>query len=61
MDVAPEQRHVADDFAEFNGAQSDLAGLAKDSVGSANWEPARQGDRSVPSDVIVHYRFNPRH
>jgi hypothetical protein len=52
---------VADDFAEFNGAQSDLAGLAKDSVGSANWEPARQGDRSVPSDVIVHYRFNPRH
>ena len=46
----------------LNGPEksSELAILALNSAGSSSWEPAHQGDRIVPSDVIVHYRFEPR-
>jgi outer membrane biosynthesis protein TonB len=38
---------------------SDLASAALNNAGATSWEPARQGERSVSSDVIVHYRFSP--
>jgi outer membrane biosynthesis protein TonB len=41
------------------GAGTGLAMLAADTAGSVPWEPARSGDRNVPMDVVVHYRFNP--
>ena len=43
-----------------NSVRSDLASLAANSAAGISWEPAREGDRSIPSDVIVHYRFRPR-
>ena len=44
----------------LNGSKSsELATLALNSAGAGSWEPAHQGDRIVPSDVIVHYRFDP--
>jgi hypothetical protein len=44
----------------LNGARSELASLAADTAQAASWEPAHEGERSVSSDVIVHYRFRPR-
>jgi len=43
------------------GAQTELGMLAADTVRSALWKPARVGDRNVPMEVVVHYRFNPGH
>ncbi len=43
----------------LNGSKSDFANLAADSAQTTSWEPAKQGDRTVSSDVIVHYRFSP--
>jgi hypothetical protein len=43
----------------LNGAGTDFASLAVNNAGTASWEPAHEGDRRVPSDVIVHYRFSP--
>jgi outer membrane biosynthesis protein TonB len=43
----------------LNGGNSMLANLAANTAETTSWEPAKQGDRSVSSDVIVHYRFSP--
>ena len=43
----------------LNGGKSQFASLAANSAETTSWEPARQGDRTVSSDVIVHYRFSP--
>jgi hypothetical protein len=43
----------------LNGGQSQFATLAANTAEATSWEPARQGDRTVSSDVIVHYRFSP--
>ncbi len=45
--------------AAVNGGGSELASLAADTAESTAWEPAREGDRFVSSDVIVHYVFRP--
>ena len=41
------------------GGDSLLANLAANAAETTSWEPAKQGDRTVSSDVIVHYRFSP--
>jgi hypothetical protein len=41
------------------GAGTDFGPLAVARVRSVPWQPARSGDRTVPMDVVVHYRFNP--
>jgi outer membrane biosynthesis protein TonB len=41
------------------GAGTGLATLAADTAGSVPWEPARSGDRTVATNVVLHYRFNP--
>jgi len=41
------------------GAGTEFGPLAAERVRSIAWQPARSGDRNVPMDVIVHYRFNP--
>jgi outer membrane biosynthesis protein TonB len=41
------------------GSGSDLAKLAADTAGSVKWEPARSGDRTLATNVVLHYRFNP--
>lgn len=43
----------------LSGGRSGLALLAADTARSASWQPAELGDRNVPSEVIVHYRFRP--
>jgi len=43
----------------LNGGDSLLANLAANAAETTSWEPAKQGDRTVSSDVIVHYRFSP--
>jgi outer membrane biosynthesis protein TonB len=43
----------------LNGGESQFASLAANTAEATSWEPARQGDRTVSSDVIVHYRFSP--
>jgi len=43
----------------LNGSKSQFANLAANTAETTSWEPAKQGDRTVPSDVIVHYRFSP--
>ena len=42
----------------LNGGTSQLANLAANTAETTSWEPAKQGDRTVSSDVIVH-RFSP--
>ncbi len=41
------------------GGESQLSVLAEDAVRGASWKPARAGERNVPMDVVVHYRFSP--
>jgi hypothetical protein len=41
------------------GAGTEFATLAASAAGSVPWEPARSGDRGVPTNVVLHYRFNP--
>ena len=41
------------------GAGTELGMLAANTASSVPWEPARSGDRNVPMEVVVHYRFNP--
>jgi hypothetical protein len=41
------------------GAETQFGLLAVDRVRSVPWKPARSGDRTVPMDVVVHYRFSP--
>jgi hypothetical protein len=41
------------------GAGTEFGPLAADKVRSVQWQPAREGDRNVAMDVVVHYRFNP--
>jgi TonB-like protein len=43
----------------LNGGTSQLATLAANNAETTSWEPAKQGDRTVSSDVTVHYRFRP--
>jgi outer membrane biosynthesis protein TonB len=43
----------------LSGGNSMLANLAANTAETTAWEPAKQGDRTVSSDVIVHYRFSP--
>jgi outer membrane biosynthesis protein TonB len=43
----------------LSGGNSMLANLAANTAETTLWEPAKQGDRTVSSDVIVHYRFSP--
>lgn len=42
----------------MKGDDTELAVLAADAVRTAQWMPARDGDRNVPMEVVVHYRFS---
>ena len=39
------------------GAGTELGMLAANTASSVPWEPAHSGDRNVPMEVVVHYRF----
>lgn len=39
------------------GAGTELGMLAANTARSVPWEPAHSGDRNVPMEVVVHYRF----
>ncbi len=43
----------------LQGAGTQFASIALNNVGATPWEPARDGDHRVASDVIVHYLFTP--
>jgi len=54
-----DNRGVVRNTEIMKGDDTELSVLAADAVRSAQWRPARSGDRNVPMDVVVHYRFNP--
>ncbi|MDP9171815.1 MAG: energy transducer TonB [Acidobacteriota bacterium] len=43
----------------LNGSQSDFDSLAADNAAHTSWQPAHWGERTLPSESIVHYRFRP--
>jgi hypothetical protein len=59
VEASIDDEGVVRNAAATQGAATDFGPLAVARVRSVPWRPARSGDRSVPMDVVVHYRFNP--
>lgn len=61
VDIAAsiDQTGAVTDTEITHGGESQLSQLAEDAVRTASWKPARSGERTVPMDVVVHYRFSP--
>jgi TonB family protein len=59
VDASIDEEGAVKNAEIVRGDDPQLSALAANAVRAAHWTPARSGDRSVPMNVVVHYRFSP--